>query len=284
MLAELRQNPALKRGIKAAGWLVLLAAAAYLVYEIGKLDFGGLVAQLSVSAWLIAGFASAGYGAALTLLAIGWLALADRTQRPDILQAMTIYAPGVIAKYLPGSVFQYASRQVLGAQHGLAQSNMAKGSLIEALLHPVAAILVAALLAIWGLWGAIAVAAIGLLLAVLRPEPLIIAVGLQVAFFGCFGALVTVVAGAATDFANPALFGAFYLVAWLAGFLVPIAPGGLGVREAALLSLAGAVFGAGPTALLAVLIRLVTLCGDALFGLAGYGAAVSVRSNKQASA
>ena len=59
------------------------------------------------------------------------------------------------------------------------------------------------------------------------------------------------------------------MIAWIAGFVVPGAPGGLGPREAALVTLSAPSLGE-PNALLAVaLFRCVTLSGDVVCFLLG---------------
>jgi dolichol-phosphate mannosyltransferase len=60
-----------------------------------------------------------------------------------------------------------------------------------------------------------------------------------------------------------ALLGAVAL-AWLAGVLVPIAPGGLGVRDAALALGAAPVLGAGGAAAFAITLRVVGFAGELL--------------------
>ncbi len=67
--------------------------------------------------------------------------------------------------------------------------------------------------------------------------------------------------------AGPGLAG-LAVIAWIAGFVVPGAPGGLGPREAALLALSAPSLGE-PAALLAIgLYRLTTLVGDLIcFGV-----------------
>lgn len=60
-----------------------------------------------------------------------------------------------------------------------------------------------------------------------------------------------------------ALLGAVAL-AWLAGVLVPIAPGGLGVRDAALAVGAAPVLGAGGAAAFAITLRVVGFAGELL--------------------
>ena len=57
------------------------------------------------------------------------------------------------------------------------------------------------------------------------------------------------------------LLGAFAL-SWLLGVLVPLAPGGLGLREGSLILTLGAAIGAGPATALALALRLVSLAGE----------------------
>jgi dolichol-phosphate mannosyltransferase len=75
-----------------------------------------------------------------------------------------------------------------------------------------------------------------------------------------------------------ALLGAVAL-SWLAGVLVPIAPGGLGVRDAALALGAAPVLGAGGAAGFAVTLRVVGFAGElASAALAELGAAMARRT------
>lgn len=53
-----------------------------------------------------------------------------------------------------------------------------------------------------------------------------------------------------------------YAIVWLSGFLLPGAPGGIGIREAMLVLLLGDVYGAGVAAALAVVMRVVSVSGD----------------------
>ncbi len=61
-----------------------------------------------------------------------------------------------------------------------------------------------------------------------------------------------------------------YAVTWLLGFIIPGAPGGIGVREALFILLFGGLYGAGIAAVMAVVLRVVGVLGDLVaFGL-GY--------------
>ncbi|HNX57507.1 MAG TPA: lysylphosphatidylglycerol synthase domain-containing protein [Spirochaetota bacterium] len=60
-----------------------------------------------------------------------------------------------------------------------------------------------------------------------------------------------------------------YALCWMAGFVVPGSPGGLGVREALIVLVFGGVY--PDAAALAILMRVVSIAGDALALLAGCG-------------
>jgi len=59
-----------------------------------------------------------------------------------------------------------------------------------------------------------------------------------------------------------------HAVVWLLGFILPGAPGGLGVREALFVLLFGSLYGAGIVATTAVVMRVISVLGDVFaFGL-----------------
>ena len=63
-----------------------------------------------------------------------------------------------------------------------------------------------------------------------------------------------------------------FAVAWIAGFVTPGAPGGLGVREAILVASLGPLYGEGTAVALALTLRAVTTAGDGLGFLVGLAA------------
>ena len=62
------------------------------------------------------------------------------------------------------------------------------------------------------------------------------------------------------------------LVSWVAGFVVPGAPGGIGVREGAMAGLGALLLDLETLVIVAVLLRLVTLLGEALLFLLAFAA------------
>lgn len=68
--------------------------------------------------------------------------------------------------------------------------------------------------------------------------------------------------GGRPDMRQAAVMTAAYMIAWVAGFVIPGAPGGIGVREMALTLLLTPVTGRDNIVVLSVLHRLVTIVGD----------------------
>ena len=60
-----------------------------------------------------------------------------------------------------------------------------------------------------------------------------------------------------------------FAVAWVAGYVTPGAPGGLGVREAILIAGLGPIYGPGTAAALALIVRVCSVVADGLGFLSG---------------
>jgi hypothetical protein len=241
------------------------------------------------------------YGLAGFLLAEAWRQILPAEPRPSpARQYYAVYGRTQIAKYLPGNCFHYAGRQLLGRRLGHGQGHLALASLIEtALAIIIACGLALPLIVDWldraalALLGAVSLAlatlAAGMMwcwrrrrdwlpewLPALGGEPIgrpgrgiIRAGGLIAAFFTVTGAILWLLArtlggpgGAALDL-QTAL--AALALAWVAGFVTPGSSAGIGVREAVLMVTLESHLGGQASALVALALRLVTTCGDALF-------------------
>ncbi|MBO9600877.1 MAG: hypothetical protein J7496_00065 [Novosphingobium sp.] len=267
-----------------AGFALLIASLIYLGRALAKLDLGPLILALGWQDWLAAAILSVVYAASLGLLAKAWTALASPRRRLAFAEVYAIYGPGVMAKYLPGSVFQYVSRQVIGQRHGLEHRAMVRASVVEAALHVGIAVTLAAFLqAGMGWWAAAGTIAAGTVLAIKPSRPLMAGLAWQLLFFGIYAGSIIALGTLSTLANDPGRLAGRFFLAWTAGLLVPVAPGGVGVREAVLLAIAVPGENAGAVALLALLARLVCLAGDALFGGLSYlVASRSTRENRQA--
>jgi len=253
------------------GGIALAASILFIAQRLWLLDWASLRPYFSSS--LAGSFVGAGllFAAADVALARAWAVTADSEGAVAPRDMRRIYARGVLMKYLPGAIFQYLSRQYHGAKTGLGHKRLAQSALLEIALHLVSSLAVAAVffLAVHSIAAALAAGALVAICLLSIRRPLTRALILQMSAFALF-ALAAILVGFAVFPAGTGLakFAAIFLLAWLAGFIVPVAPGGVGVREAALLMLVG---GALPTAGLmaaTLALRIASIGGDVLFGLA----------------
>jgi len=214
--------------------------------------------------------------------------------------AAHVYCLCNIGKYLPGSVFHFAGRQILGARLGWSHSAIARATFLEVVGTVVSICLSAVVIGLtppghaaldaafqrWGLtasyWQYIASLAIAVGLIVLftfsrlglfkrlfglSTQAALTAVGFNIVYFSTYAAMAVIFARQlATDLSTPdqALVAMAFLSAWLAGFVVPAAPGGIGVRECVLVLLLAGIGNDGKTVglVLGLGMRCVNTLGD----------------------
>jgi uncharacterized membrane protein YbhN (UPF0104 family) len=258
------------------GSAALAVSIAFIGERLWRLDWSTLAPHAS---WGLAGSMAAAallFAAADQALARAWRVVVDPDGRQSRHDMARIYARGVLMKYLPGSVFQYVSRQLEGARSGIEHKLLAKSIGVEVGLHLVSSMAVAAACLTFDRQPVGAIVAAGLVIGVslAARRPLLTALAFQIIAFGAF-ALAAALVGAAVLPAGTSLahFSALFLFAWLAGFVVPVAPGGIGVREAALLALAGANLPAA-----GLMAATLALRGSSIAGDLGYGFAMLRRS------
>lgn len=265
-----RRRPPLDRIGRWVGGAALAGSVVFIAERLWRLDWSTLQPHAS---WSLAGAligAPLLFAAADRALAHAWTALVDPEHIHPRRDMARIYARGVLMKYLPGSVFQYISRQVEGAKTGIAHKKLAKSAVVEVGLHLVSSMTVAALCVGFDRSPAIAGVAAGILVgaSLAARRPLLTALAFQILAFSAF-ALAAALLGAVTLPAGTSLahFAALFLLAWLAGFVVPVAPGGIGIREAALLALAGTGLPAAALMATTLALRASSITGDLGYGL-----------------
>ena len=238
-----------------------------------------------------------------------WLLLHGPDETPRLRHVTAIYFLSQFAKYIPGNVAHHIGRVMLARGLGLRTTLVLFTMAIETgWVVLVAAIIAATGLVglgpsfldeaprvpmVWqlGTVGALAVIAPFLALWILNrryPKPLRKLLGeetvampparvLAICFviyllaFAVLGGIVDVlalhVAGARQSHFVTAT--GLFALAWIAGFIVPGAPGGLGVREAILVLTLTPLYGADAAVVVTVLLRLVTTVGDGLVFITG---------------
>lgn len=221
------------------------------------------------------------YAASCMLTALAWREiLTCQGPRLEWRRAMYIYGSSQIAKYIPGNVLHLVGRQARGVASGIPALPLAKsmaweiaslclaGGLFCVLMLPRllrgtnTSLSVVAYMAVLG----IAV----IMLSKWRDPGLGRSVILNSAFLAVSGALFAlllnqIAPSAVANVPTALLIGTAYVLAWLAGFIMPGAPAGLGIRELVVYALLQP-FANDPEILAALIAaRIVSVLGDLLF-------------------
>ncbi len=275
------------RSVRQIGTLLVLGVSVlFLLRTARHADIVGILNSVSTAdiARLLAYCVF--YAALLMLLARGW-SLALEVPRIGWQRAVAVYGTSVLPKYLPGSVHQYLSRHIIGRRYGWHAPTMAYSSVLELALHVLCSLTVAMLLLIWhgrpstldldwrfAVVGLTVIGAVAVTLWAFRrfsPSILLGAIGYQLVFFAGLAALAMacgVMSGVAAQ--QLPTVGGLFLLAWLIGLVVPLAPAGLGVREAAGTAMLSGIIGAESALFILGTMRVVTLGGDVLMIAAGF--------------
>jgi glycosyltransferase 2 family protein len=226
--------------------------------ELSKVGWGWLGGSLALAI-------SAVLASAFIWLEI--LRLLGVTPRPSW---ATVYLRGQLGKYVPGSVWQYASRGALATNRGIPLRVVAKSFPIELSATVLAAAAFSILLVGW--WGAVAVIAVvaaaagatsalhSRIAARAASKAVLLYVGTWVLIGGSFWmaarGLVQIPAGQL-----PVYMGGF-ASAWIVGLVAIYAPTGIGVREAVLVAILRSRVGTEAALVVALGSRIVFMLAD----------------------
>lgn len=293
---------ALKRAAGVAGALLCVLALALLLKRGAALgaELGDRLAQISPVHFALA---LAAYVVGALALALAW-ALLVRAASGSALHARLLviaHLRSQLAKYLPGNVFHFAYRHIAARRQGVGHAALGAALALESLLLiGVAAILALGVVADprvaaklpWAhdlVWGAPLLAGLAIVLFAVnahrfglaamsarRSGRALVGVAALDLFFFLLAAFALRSLCAQAE-AMP--FGAWcgwLSLAWAAGYVVPGAPAGLGLREAVLALGLSPVLGEPEALALALVYRLLTVAADAV--LAGIGFALSANT------
>lgn len=250
---------------------------------LGDLDIPGNALAATLGLALV-------YGLTLMMLAEVWHGMVSLSGMRPPPRALTwpAFTDTQLAKYLPGNVLHFVTRHLRLQQAGWTHGMLLRAFAMETVLLITGALLIAVLILsasgagqgtelamLWDGYGVLtqigtatlAIGVIGTGVWVLgkpgRPAlpTLLLSLALATVFFALSGTVFYLIAANLVPNPDPALIG-FAAIAWIAGFVTPGAPGGLGPREAVLVLLAAPSMGE-PAALIAIaLYRCLTLLGD----------------------
>jgi uncharacterized membrane protein YbhN (UPF0104 family) len=267
--ATLAERATTKR-VRLLGQVLLLAAIVFALLRVRSLWHGSHV-ELGHVEWV----ALVG---SLVLVAVGtisagwiWVAILAVLGVPPRRTSAAIFFQAQLAKYIPGSVWQYAGRAALANAHGIPMRPVGVSLPVEFTASAIAGGSMAAFLVGW--WGAAVVGLLAVVLVVLErlspfPQPAvratIRATLLYLPVWLVLGASFWLCARGLLDIPvqDLALYIGAFAVAFLAGLFAIYAPGGLGVREAVLVALLAHRIGPGNALVVAAVSRLMFLVVD----------------------
>ena len=283
-----------KRWVRFAGTCLALAAAAFMVQRLIALEIWHQNLACHHIAWVLMAAAPV-YAIGVAILAVAWMVLLGREAPPAQL-SVAWYLLSQFGKYLPGNVAHLAGRHILFAGRHVRQSTLLAAATVEAGLLVASGATIAvvfsptqiyraldqslpAAVVTAGLIVLLALGSVGLWLArrsVLSREKLAgmgIAFALHLIFFILAGGILV---GLVRSLGTPDVAAEHWMLivaanaaAWLCGFVVPGAPGGLGIRESVLVLLLSQALGSETALLVALAYRGVTISGDGIAALSG---------------
>lgn len=278
------QSRFVRTALNWLGGLLGLAGLVFVGYRVGQQFDQISEVTFAGRAWVMFILASIIYGFANFLLALAWYGILGAARAgvawPRICR---IYGTSQLAKYVPGNVFQFAGRQALGMAAGLPGGVLAKSAIIEIVLLALSGSVFAGLaLPLFGVPISVFVALLLFLLLIIgvgatlsswKGQRMMGAFFLQVLFFVISGLVFLIVLNAVNSgtltLSDTTIVVGAYVLAWLAGFLTPGAPAGVGIREFALSMMLGFLIPESDLLLAVIIARVVTMAGDvAFYGMA----------------
>jgi len=288
--------------VRIVGWIIVLASIAFLGQRVWVSELWTFEHLRPGAAVLVCIAGAMVYAANCFLLSTawcGWLRWAG-ARNVGLNVCHGLYGRTQIAKYLPGNVFHFAGRHVLGRQAGLDHKPMVAAAVMEV----VGLVSAATVLAVAGVgWftvqqrapGSVPTWAAAIGVIVLVALPLLAAMAAKrlpgrlrvdvddtagawraagalafpylcsVLFMAIAGGLLVPAVRFGTidaAYAPAQLIIGVFALSWLIGFLTPGASGGIGVREAAIVVPLAPYIGEPQAILAALIMRMVTFGGD----------------------
>ncbi len=257
------------------GSALTVGGVIFVIYRLAEYGKGIDPQKVESISWPILVSLALAYCMASFFLVLAWREImVGLGERIGFAMALRLYGISQIAKYLPGNVFHLGSRQALGMAEGFAGRTLGKSVFWEVGLLVSAALLFSILILPKFLVGLSWKCAFLLFFAAVTITGLFVVRLAGANFSRSFCGLVIffLLAGLVFYFVvrqvsnldpvqAPLFIGAF-VVSWLAGFLTPGSPAGMGVRELLLLILLKDVIVEADLIVSIVLARGVSVLGD----------------------
>ena len=282
---------------RLAGYLALFLCFLFIGFRLweNRSDFSGIHFHLSLIGALVV--SSITYALASLLIAVAWQRLLTLLgeKKASFKTCFPVYAHSQIAKYIPGNIVHIAGRHAMGRTTGLSNASLVAAALYEMIgLVTCAGLIKISInfssLTVFDPPVSITIFVVVILILspisfmmiksrLMPPQSQVKSSSIQVLsgilgvtilytlFFLLAGiSLLGLVYGIhiTVDITKAFQMLSIFSVSWLAGFLTPGAPAGIGVREAVMIALMEGIIGKSNSVIISILFRLVTIAGDVI--------------------
>ncbi len=260
--------------------ITMFLLACYFIYEIIEKNLTALKSIEIKNNTLFVGIFLATiffYTALMTVLVFAWIVLLG-FQDPQ--RSAKVYFKSLIMKYLPGNVFHFAYRHHQTKSVNFSHKQLGMATAYESMVLVIAALLISNLLFLWPeqitwltnflpvpVWALFLIEVVGCMFFVqmlIRSGFLTTLLSYFVYFAG-MGLISYLLISALGFESQPYLFiTACFALSWLAGYLIPGAPGGTGIREIVFIILCTPKMAEYEALLIIALIRLISIVAESV--------------------
>lgn len=289
----------IKKAVKIAGNVLTIVALVLIVRKLMQMDVDySILLKRDNILWMAA--LTILYGFHIAMIPFAWYLILPITTgfRPPFIAVQNVFLKSNLLKYIPGNVFQYVGRNEIAVRYDLRHRDVAFSTVLDIVANIAGSMIIAlicygtgfqeGLLSIgarlsWPIIGAaVAVCAVvgGLLLykmtairgwirKLCTKENLVRYAGAiaHYMFYAVYTGVIyyvilTRILGVSIDTSTTFVVVGAYQISWLLGFIMPGAPGGIGIRETVMTALLGSLLPVESALLAIVLYRVVNTLGD----------------------
>lgn len=213
-------------------------------------------------------------------MALAWILLLNYRQAQEISR---IYFSSQILKYLPGNVFHFAYRHSQSKQLGMTHKQLIKASIYETIVLITAALLICNTLFLspenipwFSNWTTeylvlivmAEIIVLGLINNRVKNKLKYLILSCYIIYFLGMGSIAYALTSAFNTEGITFIFiTGCYAVSWMAGYIIPGAPGGLGVREAIFILITSTQLSESEALIIITIIRLISIIAESLLYL-----------------
>lgn len=286
------------------GYALTLICLGYIGYIATQIDWSPLTTADASKVIMYTLLGAVGYAILCILTGLTWwqLVIAVSGLQWSSLVAVTIHARTMIYKYLPSNVLHMVGRHIWTREFGIDHAQLTMAVILEIATITSAALLIAVWnhqhlvslagtileyipawliedgILVWAVIIGLAVGALTLLLArdrlssfsIIHPMRVLIVFLIYIVFLVFSGCLGYVLLGALGQDLPLGFAIGVLTTAWLCGYVIPGAGGGLGIRELVLIAALAPVCGLEVALLFSLVWRLATLVGELIFSGIAY--------------